>query len=492
MAESGLSLEELISKLNDFEPRYRSVAFEGASMGVALSNWKSWAEYANRAKKHNTQVHIGLGWAVAEKQLNLPSTLSQIEPEMHVKVLDGIGYWNGLFQRRTTIRTQQIPENITLEYQAGFDQGLGRAIWYITRGEVDKVANIINHFSEERKPNLWQGIGVALTFVGGCSDELITELKFAAGEFRLNFEKGIEAAEASMTKTAVPIYWSLEEKSNFFNFVKPIETNEEFDAFWNRLEVADASTEFIYRGVKKAEYKLYNSLQRMWLEHRPQQYGLNYDQFIANSIEISSIVPSKLRGIIKTENGDLGNLGAMQHYYEEDRGQTAPTPLLDFSFNPFIALYFALEPSSSKTVGELASYCSIYSVNLNNWLLQGYQNLFHQFVKNAKDQSVKYSEIHIAPLAHLHTHDDFFKLKNNKRIINQEGTFFLVTDERFAVEERLKLDIEFAIADKRLPRKTNPLVIDCLHVHKDLSQYALHRLKTEKGVDKNFIYPDLA
>lgn len=199
LSEQELGLDELISELNKFEPRYRSVAFEGASMGVALANsMETWKVYAEKTAKHDTQVHIGLGWAIAEGQLNLASTLSEIESEMRVKVLDGFGYWNGLFQRRTTIRTQQIPENITPEFQTGFDQGVGRAIWYATKGDVAKVLNIINHFSEHRRPNLWQGIGVASTYVGDCSDELITELKSAAGEFKMNLEKGIKAAEESI------------------------------------------------------------------------------------------------------------------------------------------------------------------------------------------------------------------------------------------------------------------------------------------------------
>jgi hypothetical protein len=137
LSEQEHSLDELIAELNKFEPRYLSVAFEGASMDVALANsLKTWEVYAEKAKKHTTQVHIGLGWAIAEKQLDLTSTLSQIEPALQVKVLDGYGYWNGLFHRRATIRTQQIPENITLEFQTGFDQGVGRAIWYITKGDV--------------------------------------------------------------------------------------------------------------------------------------------------------------------------------------------------------------------------------------------------------------------------------------------------------------------------------------------------------------------
>ncbi|MBI1289305.1 MAG: DUF1702 family protein [Flavobacteriales bacterium] len=208
LSEQELGLDELIAELNKFEPRYRSVAFEGASVGVALANsMETWKVYAEKTAKHATQVHIGLGWAIAEQPpkspkggLELRDTLSQIAPEMQVKVLDGFGYWNGLFQRRATIRTQQIPENITPEYQAGFDQGVGRAIWYVTKGEVSKVVNILNHFSEDRRPNLWQGIGVASTYVGGCSNELISELKSAAGEFKLNLKKGIEAAEESLRK----------------------------------------------------------------------------------------------------------------------------------------------------------------------------------------------------------------------------------------------------------------------------------------------------
>ena len=102
-----LGLDELIARLNEFEPRYRSVAFEGASMGVALANQlNTWKAYAKATEKHATQVHIGLGWAIGEGQLDLASTLSEIDSEMQVKVLDGFGYWHGLFRRRLTIRTQ--------------------------------------------------------------------------------------------------------------------------------------------------------------------------------------------------------------------------------------------------------------------------------------------------------------------------------------------------------------------------------------------------
>ena len=199
LAESGIPMNELFSRLNKFEPRYRSVAFEGASMGVALTHGlEAWKAYAKLAENHATQVHIGLGWAIAEKQLDLASTLSSVAPQMQVKVLDGYGYWFGLFQRRATIRTQQIPAFITPEYQAGFDQGVGRAIWYITKGEAAKVQHIISYFPEARRADLWQGIGVALTYVGGCSDERLRKLRSVSGDHRPNVDTGIASAKGSM------------------------------------------------------------------------------------------------------------------------------------------------------------------------------------------------------------------------------------------------------------------------------------------------------
>ncbi len=210
LGEQGLPLDELIAKLNETEPRYRSVAFEGASMGIAIEHNEEWANFLAKAKKHSTQVHIGLGWAIAEQPpespkggIDLTSTLTQIEPQMRSKVLDGYGYWHGLFRRRLTIRTQTIPSTITAECQPGFDEGVGRAIWYISKGEIEKLVMIIGHFPEERRADLWCGIGIAATYVGGCSEEHFSQLESSSDKYNSELEKGIELAERSMRRSRV-------------------------------------------------------------------------------------------------------------------------------------------------------------------------------------------------------------------------------------------------------------------------------------------------
>lgn len=198
-ATSG-SIEELISKLNGIEPRYRSVGFEGASMGIAISKRFDWNDYLNSASQHSTQIHIGLGWAIGEQDWKISDSLEPISEEMRVKVLDGIGYWFGLFRRRLTIRTQGIPEQITPEYKAGFDQGVGRAIWYISKGDPEMANKIINSFPEDRRANLWFGIGVASTYVGGCSEELTDALNQHSGNRSDSFKKGVDSAMKSIAK----------------------------------------------------------------------------------------------------------------------------------------------------------------------------------------------------------------------------------------------------------------------------------------------------
>jgi len=200
LAESDISLDKLIVELNQFEPRYRSVAYEGASMGVSIVRDDGWRSFRAKSEAHVTQIHIGLGWAFAEQEWPIDKELHHVESEYRSKVLDGFGYWHGLFRRRLTIRTQTIPEVISTDNLSGFDQGVGRAIWYISKGEIEKLLNIINHFSEERKPNLWRGIGVASTYVGGCLEEHFLELRTAADKIKSELEKGFEMAEKSMKK----------------------------------------------------------------------------------------------------------------------------------------------------------------------------------------------------------------------------------------------------------------------------------------------------
>ena len=64
----------------------------------------------------------------------------------------------------------------------GYDQGVGRVLWFASCGQVDKVIEAIQSFSNTRHNDLWGGIGLACAYAGGVPIEELRPLFDAAGE----------------------------------------------------------------------------------------------------------------------------------------------------------------------------------------------------------------------------------------------------------------------------------------------------------------------
>jgi hypothetical protein len=197
-------LEELISFLDSEPPEFRSVAYESASMakglqelsdGKELNNWKIF--YQRSASVHTFHMDIGLGWAFAKTEISPTSYLESLNPLMRWMVYDGIGYYYGLFKGRRTVKNQQIPEGIDATELYGFDQGLGRRLWYIAKGEVKEVTDLIQAFLATRQPDLWRGVGIACGYVGGNKQEDLEFLLSASGACRKQLQTGITLAAIS-------------------------------------------------------------------------------------------------------------------------------------------------------------------------------------------------------------------------------------------------------------------------------------------------------
>jgi hypothetical protein len=144
-----------------------------------------------------------LGWALAKN--GQPHTLFPL-PNTHAeaKILDGYGYYYGLFRGRLVIRSQQIPECISKEVLPYFDAGLGRALWYQSKGDISKITDLLSFFPESRYPALWSGIGLASCFVGGLGSEEIEELKILSSPYNESFKSGVAAAIQSREKSGIP------------------------------------------------------------------------------------------------------------------------------------------------------------------------------------------------------------------------------------------------------------------------------------------------
>lgn len=154
----------------------------------------------------------------------------------------------------------------------------------------------------------------------------------------------------------LPEYASMTEKKEHFNYVK-IDTKDVLDTHLGFL-LSDRSN-CIFRGVGEAKYKLFTSVQRHWIGcglGRVTTIDLLVDTLIRNirKNEILDQYYSALN-IIPT---DLLYLGVLQHY-------AAPSPLLDFTYDYRIALYFATcNTAIPYTDNEINDYCSLYYIDL--------------------------------------------------------------------------------------------------------------------------------
>jgi enediyne biosynthesis protein E2 len=62
------------------------------------------------------------------------------------------------------------------------DQGIGRALWFINGAEPAAVTAAVNRFAEDRRPDLWSGVGLAAAFAGGTSADGLAALRTCADE----------------------------------------------------------------------------------------------------------------------------------------------------------------------------------------------------------------------------------------------------------------------------------------------------------------------
>jgi Protein of unknown function (DUF1702) len=181
-------ISELTGYLEKIEPAFRSIGYESASMAIALAGLQKdmgldeWLSYAKGpARAHTAQVYIGLGWAIAKLNLPFLSVVEKIETRFYHRVADGCGYYDGTFRHRQTVLNQQLPVYLPADALPIYYQGVGRSLWYSSNADITRVRSKVKSFLPISHADLWRGIGIAVSYVGGCdNDSLKTLLEYAA------------------------------------------------------------------------------------------------------------------------------------------------------------------------------------------------------------------------------------------------------------------------------------------------------------------------
>lgn len=208
------NLWELERRLRLVEPEMRGFAYEGATMALTIRDampgrgGRARQLLRGPGKPHIFLTYIGIGFAMARLPRPLwRNVLPDLEgvpyhPTMSWLAVDGLGFDRAYFDTERWVGKQKRPvpypwEGHAAYFPRAFDQGIGRALWFIHGGQVPDVITAVRRFAVDRQADLWSGVGLAATFAGGCSASDLAVLRRGAQPYEADLAQGaVFAAKA--------------------------------------------------------------------------------------------------------------------------------------------------------------------------------------------------------------------------------------------------------------------------------------------------------
>jgi len=308
----------------------------------------------------------------------------------------------------------------------------------------------------------------------------------------------------------LPEYKSLAEKKKVLHH-ETIDSVEKFDTWIFTFESLEPvlGLKLVYRGLNEAKYKNYTSAQREWITKEwAKVLNISYvdyiDKLIAH-IRKDDLLKTYFLSLGIVPN-DILYLSFMQHY-------GMPSPLLDFTKDLRIALFFAMDGMKSEPSSvEIENYFSIYALKPTNEYAPadtlfasgieraiGYvedfkkdhpdANINDELIRNI-DLLTKWRKtdgtkdgLHAIPLMFIPNPLDAAPVVSasgqrlywsNPNIVAQKGCFIMNTSEKDTLEE---------VVGKK--QYAEPIV--CIDIHKSLAEQIRSKYTTKLNQDN--IYP---
>jgi hypothetical protein len=196
--EFGYS-KELFMNIKTVKTELNGFYNEGVGMGLytldlfsIFNQNRFWNFIKNEGKNHEYMSYIGAGIACGVFKRPFKKFLEKASPTSGLLILNGIGFYYGYFKPKKTLKNLYVPKSVIGDsfYLECYDNGIGRALWFVNGGNPDKIKKTITEFPLSRHAAIWSGVGLAATYAGGVSQEVILQLKKLAGEHYIRLAEG--------------------------------------------------------------------------------------------------------------------------------------------------------------------------------------------------------------------------------------------------------------------------------------------------------------
>jgi hypothetical protein len=203
-AAQAATVQDAADDIDAITPRFRGFAYEGAGMGFAVRDGLPLGStrlterfLAGPGDPHNYMVYVGMGWAMARLPRFRWPNGNKLDLLLRWLLLDGYGFHQAYFHTRKYIDEQyQDPrfpwpnKRSTAYANRAIDQGIGRAMWFVNGADAARTTACVGRFADDRKPDLYAGIGLAATYAGGAEESELWTLFDGAGDHRVHLAQG--------------------------------------------------------------------------------------------------------------------------------------------------------------------------------------------------------------------------------------------------------------------------------------------------------------
>ncbi len=199
--------EEIVARLHSLEREYQGFAFEGAVMALTLRDALSPRPRHRLVEsflagpgfddgpgsRHIYMAYIGVGFALARLpralwRRALPDVRTLADhPALSWLAMDGYGFHQAFFDHRRWVDAQYVPESYAWPGDPAYtqrvvDQGIGRGMWFVYGGDVQRLLSVIKGFAPRRHADLMSGAALAATYAGGVDADQLQSFVLGAGD----------------------------------------------------------------------------------------------------------------------------------------------------------------------------------------------------------------------------------------------------------------------------------------------------------------------